>query len=862
MRIRISAWGALAIVIIITVVFFYSISSGTLAVHDVLYTDLIDFPAFVKTGFEPGYAGLTDPGLTDWELCLPAGHNSAVIMSRLPVDETSGGMFLSIGPRSIEDFTILIPFTMNREKIDRLYGDNPLAPGMYLAGIGENWEIYLNGEPVVRQRYVNDNNEITSFRSQRSVAIPFDKKLLNSGENILLIHITGERKSEYTGLFYNAPYYIGDYTKISGAGNSFLTVSLCTLYIFLGLYHILLFFLRKTDSYNLSFGVFSCLIAVYFCTRSPVIYQMSKNTAITQRVEFASLYLILLALSVFLENLNFGKIKPVSIVYGVFCTILIILQSLFSVWFACDLLLIWQAAGVVFLLYIVIYDIIYNFIKQVIKRRKAENPGSGISGFWFLFFRSMADRETGNVFLLMVISIFCGIFDILDAAVFRTGVMLSRYSFLALMLCMAFILARKYANRFESTAQLNELLEETVKQRTQELEEQVIIANSASRAKGEFLANMSHEIRTPLNAVIGMTAIGSQTADLSGKDYAFKKIKEASEHLLGIINDILDMSKIEAGKLELSEINFRVRDVVSRVENVMRFKTDEKHQEFIVNFSDDIPGALCGDDVRLAQVITNLVGNAVKFTPDGGRITLSLSLSDEANGICTLRFLVQDTGIGITDEQKVRLFQSFQQAESSTTRKYGGTGLGLALSRQIIELMGGWIWVDSVPGNGSTFGFTIKAPRVEMSTEDKGVDSTAEMVKGEFAGKVVLLADDVEINREIVIALLEPSGAIIETAENGEQAAAMFENSPEHYDVVLMDVQMPVMDGYDAAAQIRAGQSPQAAAVPIIAMTANVFREDIERSLASGMNAHLGKPVELDKLLSLLRKYLAGKAPL
>jgi CheY-like chemotaxis protein len=296
------------------------------------------------------------------------------------------------------------------------------------------------------------------------------------------------------------------------------------------------------------------------------------------------------------------------------------------------------------------------------------------------------------------------------------------------------------------------------------------------------------------------------------------------------------------------------------VENVIRFKTNEKKQEFIIAVSDDVPDALRGDNLRLAQVITNLIGNAVKFTPEKGRITLTVSLDGEDGGLCTLRFLIRDTGIGITEEQKSKLFRSFQQAESSTTRKYGGTGLGLAISRQIVELMGGGIWIDSEPGKGSTFGFTIRASRAEISPEDEAVEAEEQLKEDEFKGSVILLVEDMEINREIVTALLEPTGIIIESAENGRQAVDIFEKTPERYRLILMDVQMPVMDGYEAAKLIRSGKSPHAGTVPIIAMTANVFREDVERSISSGMNAHLGKPVELNKLLPVLRKYIHGKS--
>jgi CheY-like chemotaxis protein len=291
----------------------------------------------------------------------------------------------------------------------------------------------------------------------------------------------------------------------------------------------------------------------------------------------------------------------------------------------------------------------------------------------------------------------------------------------------------------------------------------------------------------------------------------------------------------------------------------MRFKTDEKKQVLTVAIADDLPRALFGDDLRIAQVITNLIGNAVKFTPEAGRITLAASFDGEADGLCTLRFLVRDTGIGLTEEQQAKLFRPFQQAESSTTRKHGGTGLGLALSKQIVELMGGEIWVNSEPGEGSTFGFTIRAPRASVPPEDMVPENAVEEMKeGEFQGRVILLADDVEINREIVISLLEPTGVVIDSAENGSQVVDMFERTPERYNLILMDIQMPIMDGYEATRRIREMNTPHARTTPIIAMTANVFQDDIKRTLDCGMNSHLGKPIDFDKLLAALRRYLVS----
>jgi len=833
------AWLSLAAALLVVAFFGYSLIGGSLMQKSPLRTDLTVFPVYVKNGFEPAYASVKHPDQIIWELELPP-NSFPILMSALPPDEYSdghpsgGSVFLSPGARRVEEFTILIPFAMSKEQINSLYGDNPLSPGIHLAGIGENWAIYLNGSVIARQQHLNAEGRITVYQTRRSASIPFDKRFLHEGENFLVIHILGAISSPHVGLFHSSTYYIGDYTKLTAIGGEFLTVALCTVYVLLGLYHILLYFLRRTDSDNLIFGIFCNLTAVFFFAYSPVVYRVFANSAIVLRIEYAAQYLLLFVLAVFLESLIFGRVKPITRLYGALCFVVIALQNVFTIWFAIDLHTLWMPCTIAFLLYIFCYNIFYG-----------------------VAWRSKKDYAC--LMYVMVVVAAVSIYDMLDFMFWHSGVLLTRYSTLLFILYTTFLLASRYTKRFESTAQMKDLLENTVKQRTAQLEDQVMLAEAASRAKGDFLANMSHEIRTPLNAVLGMVAIGAKAQDISSKNRAFVKIGEASKHLLGVINDILDMSKIEAGKLELSPIDFRVREVLEHVEDILRFKTDEKNQKFTVSVADSVPDSLCGDDTRLAQIITNLIGNAIKFTPEQGTVSLEAWLEDETDGICTVRFCVRDTGIGITEEQKAKLFTAFQQAECQTTRNYGGTGLGLALSKRIVELMGGDIRVDSQPGHGSAFSFTIKAPRADMASQEELSESAPqEMQKGEFAGKVILLADDVEINREIVIALLEVTGVAIDTAENGEKAVELFEQAPERYHLILMDLQMPVMDGYKAAQNIRAGTSSQAASVPIIAMTANVFKEDIEHSLASGMNGHLSKPIELEKLLSLLRKYLSS----
>ena len=471
---------------------------------------------------------------------------------------------------------------------------------------------------------------------------------------------------------------------------------------------------------------------------------------------------------------------------------------------------------------------------------------------WTLIFLVPAEYVATNTLKLVnFVTIFIVIFTVIAAV--------------CVMLGISFVMSRNQQEAIRVERENNVRLETVnteLRQAKRAAEEAFQVAQEANRSKSNFLANMSHDIRTPMNAIIGITSLIRYDAGDKGKviEYA-DKIDTSSQQLLGIINDVLDMSKIEAGKTVFKYSDFSIVDFIQELDTVFHSQIYEKQQNFTIIKENIQHEWVTGDRVHLMQIFSNLLSNAIKYTQEGGEIQLLAEECEaKSSAYAKYRFLVSDNGMGMSADFQNTIFDAFTRAENSMTNKIQGTGLGMAITRNLVEAMGGTIDVESELGQGSCFEVLIDL----KIAEDRTVALAAQEETDEQDGNILqgmrfLCAEDNEINAEILTELLKIEGAECTICENGEEILNAFEQSvPGDYDMILMDVQMPVMNGYEATKAIRRSSHELAKKIPIIAMTANAFSEDIQHSLAAGMNAHVSKPVEMRVLEKTIRSIKSG----
>jgi phoR_proteo: phosphate regulon sensor kinase PhoR len=475
---------------------------------------------------------------------------------------------------------------------------------------------------------------------------------------------------------------------------------------------------------------------------------------------------------------------------------------------------------------------------------------------WTLIFLVPAEYVATNTLKLVnFVMVFIVIFTVIVAV--------------CVMLGISFVMYRNQQEAIRVERENNAKLETVntkLRQAKQAAEDAFQVAQEANRSKSSFLANMSHDIRTPMNAIIGITSLIRHDAGDKGKviEYA-DKIDTSSQHLLGIINEVLDMSKIEAGKTVFKYSDFSIPDFIQELDIIFRSQIYEKKQTLTITKENIRHEWVNGDQVHLMQIFSNLLSNAIKYTQEGGEIQLLAEECESNSSVyAKYRFLVCDNGMGMSADFKDRIFDAFTRAENSLTNKIQGTGLGMAITKNLVDLMGGTIDVESEPGQGSCFEVFMDLKIAEGRSASPASQAETEEQDGNILkGMRFLCAEDNELNAEILTELLKIEGAECTICENGKRVLETFEQSvPGDYDMILMDVQMPVMNGYEATKAIRRSSHELAKTIPIIAMTANAFSEDIQHSLAAGMNAHISKPVDMKTLEKTIRniKYIFSES--
>ncbi|MDR1445853.1 MAG: response regulator [Treponema sp.] len=886
----------LILIISLSLCFFVYSRAADSRAKTSLYTNLRENAWYVREGFSrEEITRLPLPSSPEWHLASEAGSGTTMKIKDFPFFNIPKRFFLDPRNGKAQEYTFVTGFQMEKSQIDRINGEEAVIPGIYLDSIGDNWEVYLNGTLVKSEMYPVKDGILKNHRAWRHPRFPVQSGLFRPGTNILAFRISGDPTYENTGFYYSANYYIDDYAQIEREHNESFFIFLYGIYIFVGIYHFMLYMMRRKDLHNLYYSLFSGGIGFFFILRTNTIYQLFPNTDFLSRIEYFLLSLSGLFLTAFFDFIIRKKTTIVVHILGALAALTGFSGLIFSPQFSEDTLLLDQLMILFIIFYILIFDIGYFFFVNGYKHWKIVRTERGRNNslprrFSYL----MVNTHIGNLTIGIMLLVVSGIFDLFDSWFLHWGLHTIRYSFPIFTIGSALILARQFGDLYNemnvarnTLSMTNIHLEHEVHRRTAEMEAQTMRAESASRAKTEFLAKMSHEIRTPLNAIIGLSEVElTKVSNLSAEEKPvddegaretlgnLEKIYNSGSVLLGIINEILDISKIESGRFELRPDEYNIQSLLSDVVSQNLIRIESKPVSFTLRVSPNLPARILGDEMRVRQILNNLLSNAFKYTRKG---TVKLEAWSYRLGEDSVKFIfiVQDTGIGIKKEDLGRLFVEYSQLDVKRNRLIEGTGLGLSITQGLVKLMGGSINVESVYGSGSKF--TVEIIQGSIGSEIIGKEGAENLHALRFVeedrskGKTItrapmpyariLVVDDVMTNLAVARGLLRPYGINIDTASGGQEAIdkmmAVEAGDQPKYDAVFMDHMMPEIDGLEAARIIRDEiGSEYAQTVPIIALTANALTGNEEMFLSKGFNGFISKPINLIKLDEILNRFV------
>jgi signal transduction histidine kinase/CheY-like chemotaxis protein len=762
-------------------------------------------------------------------------------------------------------YVMEFPFTLGQRKYME---DNAITPGLYLASIADNWEIWMNGTLVSSNVSMDGNGRIVDHKNTQQAAISFGQSNLIVGNNTMVIRIHSDPSYTDTGLYYAGPYYIDDYENIAQSNSDLLLTIIVGAYVFSAFLNILLFLGSPKDRYHAYFAIETLLFAVYTMMNTSIAKLMFENSAVNQLLEFMALGLLALPMIVFTHNIAQIKIpKPVKYSIG-FSILLVAIMPFVGLQARLNILTICEGLLIVHILYVLGFSLYH--IHTSIKMDIRNNGSTRLKAVAAVF----ADTLLGNLFIATIIisvSAFVGLYNAVILKVEPAGML---YTMSAYVIGISFALAHEVNRTKNAIGAYSKNLETMVTERTQELEEQSLLAISANSAKSKFLSTMSHEIRTPMNAIIGAAETEMRNPLLGGDSReAFDIIYTSGRKLLSIMNDMLDLSKIESGKITLNPAPYELATGIAEAVQINLMRLGSKPINFRLKVDENLPAELVGDVLRVKQIINNVLSNAFKYTSRGWvemRITLESPEEEiKVGNKFKVGIRIEDTGCGMDEEQIQQLFNPFSRLNIESKRYEEGAGLGMSIMKTLLDLMGGEIEVNSELNRGTVvrivldqevasvdrLGMDLVRDMSKLHFPVHSIDSDEDIVITPMPFGLVLIVDDVPANIYVTRRFLEPYKVQIETASSGFEAMDKIK-AGNIYDIIFMDHMMPELDGIETTKILRDDGYKK----PIVALTANAVVGNAERFLESGFNGFVSKPINRSSLHGVMIRFMPESA--